>query len=90
MAFDIRNKRLCDEEFLIRHSGHESVYQCRAGTVRRGTRYFDTGNIPIPKEAKEYNDAKLRGREEKQKIKLTLDTVVRDLQFASRLPVPLR
>jgi methylaspartate mutase epsilon subunit len=52
-------------------------------------RYFDTGNVPIPKEAKEYNDAKLREREEKQKIKLTFDTVVNDLQFASRLPVPV-
>ena len=52
-------------------------------------RYFDPGNVPIPKEAKEYNDAKLREREEKQKIKLTFDTVVQDLQFASRLPVPV-
>ncbi len=53
-------------------------------------RYFDPGNIPIPKEAKEYNDAKLREREEKQKIKLTFDTVVHDLQFASRLPAPMK
>jgi len=51
-------------------------------------RYLDPGNIPIPGEAKEYNDAKLREREEKQKIQLTFDTVVADLQFASRLPAP--
>jgi methylaspartate mutase epsilon subunit len=53
-------------------------------------RYFDTGNIPIPKEAKEYNDAKLREREEAQNIKLTFHTVVQDLQFASRLPTPVQ
>jgi len=51
-------------------------------------RYFDPGNVPIPKEAKEYNDAKLREREEKQKMQITFDTVVHDLQFASRLPTP--
>ena len=53
-------------------------------------RYLDPGNVPIPKEAKEYNDAKLREREEKQKMQLTFDTVVHDLQFASRLPVPVK
>jgi methylaspartate mutase epsilon subunit len=57
--------------------------------AENAVRYFDTGNIPIPEEAKEYNDAKLREREEKQNIKLTFDIVVRDLQFASRLPVPV-
>ena len=57
--------------------------------AENAVRYFDTGNIPIPEEAKEYNDAKLREREAKQKIKLTFDTVVHDLQFASKLPVPV-
>jgi methylaspartate mutase epsilon subunit len=56
--------------------------------AENAVRYFDTGNVPIPQEAKEYNDAKLREREERQNIKLTFDTVVHDLQFASRLPVP--
>lgn len=51
-------------------------------------RYFDPGDIPIPGEAKEYNDAKLKEREEKQGIRLGFDTVVSDLQFASRLPEP--
>jgi len=54
--------------------------------AENAVRYFDTGNVPIPKEAKEYNDEKLREREEKQGIKLTFDTVVSDLQFASILP----
>jgi methylaspartate mutase epsilon subunit len=53
-------------------------------------RYFDTGNIPIQIEAKEYNDAKLREREKVQNIKLTFETVVHDLQFASRLPAPVK
>ena len=53
-------------------------------------RYFDPGNVPLPKEAREYNDAKLREREKKQNIKLTFDTVVSDLQFASRLPDPAK
>jgi len=57
--------------------------------VENAVRYFDTGNVPIPKEAKEYNDEKLREREEKQGIKLTFETVVGDLQFASILPKPL-
>lgn len=58
--------------------------------AENAVRYFDPGNIPIPKEAKEYNDEKLREREKKQKIKLTFDTVVNDLQFASRLPEPVK
>ncbi len=57
--------------------------------ANNAVRYFDPGNVPIPREAKEYNDAKLREREAKQKTQLTFDTVVQDLQFASRLPVPV-
>jgi methylaspartate mutase epsilon subunit len=56
--------------------------------AENAVRYFDSGNVPLPREAKEYNDAKLREREKGQNIKLTFDTVVSDLQFASRLPTP--
>jgi len=54
--------------------------------AENGVRFFKTGNVPIPKEAQEYNDAKLREREEKLGIKLDFQTVVNDLQFASMLP----
>ncbi len=58
--------------------------------AENAVRYFDPGNVPLPREAKEYNDAKLREREKKQNIKLTFDTVVSDLQFASILPKPIK
>ena len=56
--------------------------------AENAVRYFDPGDVPLPEEAREYNDAKLREREKKQNMKLTFDTVVSDLQFASRLPDP--
>ena len=58
--------------------------------AENAVRYFDIGNVPLPKEAKEYNNQKLREREQKQGIKLTFDTVVSDLQFASILPKPVQ
>jgi methylaspartate mutase epsilon subunit len=58
--------------------------------AENAVRYFDAGNVPLPKEVREYNDAKLREREKRQNMKLTFDTVVSDLQFASRLPNPAK
>ena len=50
-------------------------------------RYFDTGDMPLPKEVKEYHKEKLRSRAKKEGRPLDFDMVVDDLQYASRLPV---
>ena len=54
--------------------------------AENAVRYFDTGNVPLPKEVKEYHKEKLAEREEKEGRKINFDMVVNDLQFASRLP----
>ncbi len=56
--------------------------------AENAVRYFNYGNVPIPKEAREYNEEKLKEREKKIGKKLTFDYVVSDLQYASILPVP--
>lgn len=48
-------------------------------------RYLDTGNIPLPKEVREYHREKISERERKENRKAGLDMVVEDLQFASVL-----
>jgi methylaspartate mutase epsilon subunit len=50
-------------------------------------RYFDTGDMPLPKEVKEYHMDKLQGRAKKEGRPLCFDMVVSDLQYASRLPL---
>jgi methylaspartate mutase epsilon subunit len=49
-------------------------------------RYFDPGDIPLPKEVIDYHREKLAGREKKEGRKLDFAMVVQDLQFASILP----
>ena len=50
-------------------------------------RYFDTGDMPLPKEVKEYHLDKLKSRAAKEGRPLDFDMVVSDLQYASRLPI---
>jgi len=49
-------------------------------------RYFDIGDMPLPKEVKEYHLEKLKSREKKEGRPLDFDMVVDDLMYASRLP----
>ena len=49
-------------------------------------RYFDTGDMPLPQEVKEYHLEKLQSRAKKEGRPLDFDMVVDDLQYASRLP----
>ena len=49
-------------------------------------RYFDTGDMPLPKEVKEYHHEKLQSRAKKEGRPLDFDMVVDDLMYASRLP----
>ena len=49
-------------------------------------RYFDTGDMPLPREVKEYHLDKLKSRAAKEGRPLDFDMVVADLQYASRLP----
>ncbi len=49
-------------------------------------RYYDTGDMPLPKEVREYHLEKLQGRAKKEGRPLDFDMVVDDLQYASRLP----
>jgi methylaspartate mutase epsilon subunit len=53
--------------------------------AENAVRYFDTGDIPLPGEVKEYHRAKLAQREKKEGRKLSFDMVVKDLQFASTI-----
>ena len=50
-------------------------------------RYFNTGDMPLPKEVKEYHLEKLQSRAKKEGRPLDFDMVVADLAYASRLPV---
>lgn len=53
--------------------------------AENAVRYLDTGDIPLPKEVKEYHREKIAEREKKKGRKAGLDMVVEDLQFASIL-----
>jgi methylaspartate mutase epsilon subunit len=54
--------------------------------AENAVRYLDTGDMPLPKEVKEYHKEKLAERERKEDRKINFDMVVKDLQFASVLP----
>jgi methylaspartate mutase epsilon subunit len=54
--------------------------------AENAVRYFNSGNIPIPAEVKEYHKEKLAEKSRKKGSPLTFDDAVRDLQFASILP----
>jgi methylaspartate mutase epsilon subunit len=70
-----------------------SPWKYNRGTVRlmrdagNAMRYYDTGDMPLPKEVKEYHLEKLQSRAKKEGRPLSFDMVVSDLQYASRLPV---
>jgi methylaspartate mutase epsilon subunit len=49
-------------------------------------RYLDPGAIPLPADVREYHRQKLAEREKKEGRKLSLEIVLKDLQFASVLP----
>lgn len=51
--------------------------------AQNAVRYLDSGNVPLPKEVKEYHRAKIAERERKEGRKAGLDMVVQDLQYAS-------
>lgn len=53
--------------------------------AENAVRYLDTGDIPLPKEVKDYHREKIAEREKKEGLKASLDIVVKDLQFASIL-----
>lgn len=54
--------------------------------AENAVRYFDPGDIPLPKEVLEYHREKLAGRAKKEGRPLDFSMVVHDLQFASVLP----
>jgi len=54
--------------------------------AENAVRYFDPGDIPLPKEVLDYHRMKLAERERKEGRRLDFDMVVHDLQFASILP----
>ena len=54
--------------------------------AENAVRYFDPGDIPLPKEVLDYHREKLAGRAKKEGRELSFDMVVHDLQFASILP----
>ena len=51
--------------------------------AENAVRYLDAGNIPLPREVLEYHREKVAERERRDGRKVTFDTVVADLQFAS-------
>jgi methylaspartate mutase epsilon subunit len=53
--------------------------------AENAVRYLETGDIPLPKEVKEYHREKIAKREKRDGRKAGLDMVVEDLQFASIL-----
>lgn len=56
-----------------------------ARDVENAVRYVDFGDVPMPKEVKEFHRQKLAEREKKLGKKIGLDIVAQDLQFASVL-----
>jgi len=69
-----------------------SPWKYNKGNVRlmrdsgNAVRYWDTGDLPLPEEVKEYHAEKLKSRAKKEQRPLAFDMLVSDLQFASRLP----
>jgi methylaspartate mutase epsilon subunit len=60
-------------------------------TVRDRTgalRYFTSGNMPLPKEVREYNEAKLAEVETATGRRPDMETVIADIQFLARPLVP--
>ena len=53
--------------------------------AENAVRYLDSGNVPLPKEVKEYHKEKLAQRSKKEGREPGFDMVVKDLQFASVL-----
>jgi methylaspartate mutase epsilon subunit len=53
--------------------------------AENAVRYLDSGDVPLPKEVKDYHKEKLAGRKALEGADLSFDMVVRDLQFASTL-----
>jgi methylaspartate mutase epsilon subunit len=49
-------------------------------------RYFDAGDMPLPREVREYHLDKLKSRAAREGRPLDFDMVIADLQYASRLP----
>lgn len=47
-------------------------------------RYFDSGNLPLPAEVKEYNRARIAEREKALGRKVDMETVIEDINFLSR------
>ena len=66
-----------------RHNkGRVLVMRDAQGAVR----YWDPGDVPLPREVKEYHLEKLQSRAKKEGRDLDFQMVVADLQFASILP----
>lgn len=66
-----------------RHNkGRVLVMRDAQGAVR----YWDPGDVPLPREVKEYHLEKLAGRAKKEGRELDFQMVTADLQFASILP----
>jgi methylaspartate mutase epsilon subunit len=64
------------------NKGHVMVMRDAQNAVR----YWETGDIPLPAEVREYHREKLAGRAKKEGRPLDFAMLVSDLQFASRLP----
>ncbi len=56
--------------------------------AENAVRYLDSGDIPLPKEVKDYHREKIADRETRDGRKADFDMVVEDIQFASILPQP--
>ena len=56
--------------------------------AQNAVRYWQSGDIPLPQEVRDYHREKLAGREKKEGRKLDFQMVVSDLQFASVLTKP--
>ncbi len=54
--------------------------------AENAVRYLDSGDIPLPKEVKEYHREKIAEREKRDRRQADFDMVVEDIQFASILP----
>ncbi len=54
--------------------------------AENAVRYLDFGDIPMPKEVREYHREKIREREVREGRKADIDMVVRDIQKFSTLP----
>ena len=59
-----------------------------ARDANNAMRYLDCGDMPLPQEVKDYHREMLNRRAELEGRPISFETVVSDLQYASRLPVP--